>query len=362
MTAIAPHVSDFLRVRLPIERNASPHTWASYAHAFQLLFEFASSRLHMPPSRLALEQIDASLVMAFLEHLEKQRGNGISSRNARLAAIKSLFRYVEYRVPSALDQIRRILAIPMKRGTSRLIPFLTRDEAQAVIDAPPTTRYGLRDRAMLHVAIATGIRVSELVGLRLEDLILQPRPSLLVRGKGRRERALPLWKESAKALKQWLAVRVASPAGAAFLFHNDRGGPLTRSGFAYILAKYVALASVRHPALTKKRVSPHVLRHTCAMVTLQATRDVRQVALWLGHARTDTTEIYLRADPSERLETLSSIAPFGLRPGRFTAPSDELMATLAAVRSAVQSGPADTAPLCSPPQHNARRGRTSRRT
>lgn len=362
MTAISPHVSDFLRVRLPVERNASPHTWATYAHAFQLLFEFASSRLHTAPSKLALEQIDASLVMAFLDHLEKQRGNGISSRNARLAAIKSLFRYIEHRVPSALDQIRRILAIPTKRGTSRLIPYLTRDEAQAVINTPPTTRYGLRDRAMLHVAIATGIRVSELVGLRLADLILHPRPSLLVRGKGRRERVLPLWKESAKALRQWLAARVASPAGTAFLFLNDRGGPLTRSGFAYILAKHVAVASVRYPALTKKRVSPHCLRHTCAMVTLQATRDVRKVALWLGHARMDTTEVYLRADPSERLETLSQIAPFGLRPGRFTPPCDELMATLAAARSAVQSGPADMAPLCSPQQPKRRRGGASRRT
>jgi site-specific recombinase XerD len=347
MTPIAPHISEYLRVRLPVERNASPHTWVTYAHAFQLLFEFASGHLRTAPSKLALEQIDAQLVMAFLAYLETRRGNGVSSRNARLAAIKSLFRYIEHRVPSAIDQIRRILAIPAKRTTSRLVPYLTRDEAQAVINAPPTTRIGLRDRAMLHVAVATGIRVSELVGLRLDELTLHPRPCLFVRGKGRRERVLPLWKESAKALRQWLLVRVPSPAGAALLFLNGRGGPLTRSGFAYVLAKHVASAAVHQPGLKRKRVSPHVLRHTCAMVTLQATRDVRKVALWLGHGRIDTTEIYLRADPVERLDVLSSVAPFGLRPGRFKPPADELMATLASVRSSTTTGPADAPPLCS---------------
>jgi integrase/recombinase XerD len=355
MTPIAPHVSDFLLVRLPVERNASPHTWTAYAHAFQLLFEFASLRLRAAPSKLALEQIDAPLIMAFLEHLETRRGNGVSSRNARLAAIKSLFRYVEHRVPSALDQIRRVLAIPSKKATSRLIPYLTREEAQAVINAPPTTPHGLRDRAMLHVAVATGLRVSELVELRLDDLTLNPRPCLFVRGKGRRERVLPLWKESAKALRQWLQVRVPSPGGAALLFVNGRGGPLTRSGFAYVLAKYVASAAGGQPELKRKRVSPHVLRHTCAMVTLQATRDVRKVALWLGHARMDTTEVYLRADPAERLDVLSSVAPFGLRPGRFKPPADELMATLAAVRSSAPTGPAHEPPLCSPRKPVSRR-------
>lgn len=345
MTPIAPHVSDFLLVRLPVERNASPHTWTAYAHAFQLLFEFASLRLRVAPSKLALEQADAPLIMAFLEHLETRRGNGVSSRNARLAAIKSLFRYIEHRVPSAADQVRRVLAIPSKKTTTRLIPYLTREEAQALINAPPITAQGLRDRAMLHVAVATGLRVSELVALRLDDLTLHPRPCLFVRGKGRRERVLPLWKESAKALRQWLRVRLPAPSGAALLFVNGRGGPLTRAGFAYVLGKHVASAVGEQPGLKRKRVSPHVLRHTCAMVTLQATRDVRKVALWLGHARMDTTEVYLRADPAERLDVLSSVAPFGLRPGRFKPPVDELMATLAAVRSSAASGPARAPPL-----------------
>jgi len=329
MTAIAPHVSDFLRVRLPVERNASAHTRATYSHAFMLLFEFAARRLKCSPSSVELEQVDSKLVMAFLEHLERGRGNGISSRNARLAAIKSLFRYIEHRVPSAIDQVRRILAIPTKRSTSRLVGYLTREEAQAIINAPDSTATGLRDRAMLHLAVATGIRVSELVGLQLDDLVLQPQPTLTIHGKGRRERRLPLWRETATALKRWLRVR---PTGASLhLFLNNRGDALTRSGFAYLLAKYVEIAAVGVPSLRAKRVSPHVLRHTCAMITLQATRDVK-VALWLGHAHLATTEVYLRADPTEQLDALAKVAPFGLRPGRFKE-ADRLMTMLAESRT-----------------------------
>lgn len=332
MTAIASHVSDFLRVRLPVERNASAHTRATYSHAFMLLFEFAARQLKCSPSRLDIEQVDAKLVMAFLDHLERDRSNGISSRNARLAAIKSLFRYIEHRVPSAIDQVRRILAIPTKRSTSRLVGYLTREEAQAIINAPDSTPAGLRDRAMLHLAVATGMRVSELVGTQLEDLDLQPQPTITVHGKGRRERRLPLWRETATALKRWLRAR---PNGASRqLFLNDRGGALTRSGFAYLLDKYVEVAARDVSSLRKKRVSPHVLRHTCAMLTLQATRDVRKVALWLGHAHITTTEVYLRADPTEQLDALAKVAPFGLRPGRFK-DADQLMAMLAEARTIV---------------------------
>jgi integrase/recombinase XerD len=330
MTAIAPHVSDFLRVRLPIERNASAHTRTTYSHAFMLLFEFAARRLKCSPSSLEIEQVDAKLVMAFLDHLERERHNGISSRNARLAAIKSFFRYIEYRVPSAIDQVRRILAIPTKRSTSRLVGYLSRAEAQAIINAPDSTVAGLRDRAMLHLTVATGIRVSELVGIQLEDLVLQPQPTLTVHGKGRRERRLPLWRETTTALKRWLRVRPHGPSRHLFL--NDRGGALTRSGFAYLLDKYVEVAARNVPSLRAKRVSPHVLRHTCAMLTLQATRDVRKVALWLGHAHLATTEVYLRADPTEQLDALAKVAPFGLRPGRFKG-TDRLMAMLAESRA-----------------------------
>jgi site-specific recombinase XerD len=233
-------------------------------------------------------------------------------------------------VPSAIDQVRRILAIPTKRSTSRLVGYLTREEAQAIINAPDSTVAGLRDRAMLHLAVATGMRGSEIVGARLEDFDMQTQPMITVHGKGRRERRLPLWRETATALKRWLRARPDGPSRHLFL--NDRGGALTRSGFAYLLDKYVDVAARAVPSLGKKRVSPHVLRHTCAMLTLQATRDVRKVALWLGHAHLTTTEVYLRADPTEQLDALAKVAPFGLRPGRFKS-ADRLMAMLADART-----------------------------
>ena len=202
MTPIAPHISAFLRERLPLERQASEHTCDSYAYAFQLLFDFASKKLKVPPSALHLEQIDAPLVLSFLQHLESVRGNTASSRNVRLAAIKSFMRFVEHRIPSALDQVHRILAIPVKKTDTRLVGHLDAKEMQAVVDAPdPSTRYGIRDRAMLHLGFIAGLRVSELVGLRLNDLTWNPTPCVLVHGKGRRERALPLCKESADAIR-----------------------------------------------------------------------------------------------------------------------------------------------------------------
>jgi site-specific recombinase XerD len=315
-----------LQQRLPIERGASEHTRDSYAYAFRLLFEFASTRCRVAPSALRLEDIDAPLVLAFLEHIERVRGNSPRSRNARLAAIRSFMRFVEYRVPSALDQVRRILAIPLKKIDTKLIPHLTVDEMKAILNGPdPTTIDGIRDRAMLHVGFLTGVRVSELVGLRLDDLTLQPQPCLKVRGKGRRERILPLSNETMRAVRAWLKVR--DGAGVPELFLNARGQPLTRSGFEYVLRKHVDRLKTKRPTLESKRISPHVLRHTCAMLTLQATRDIRKVSLWLGHATLQTTEIYTRADPTEKLETVNAIIPPSLRRGHFR-PSDRLLALL----------------------------------
>ena len=208
MTPIAPHITAFLQRRLRVERGASDNTCESYAYAFKLLFEYASDRLGVAPSQLQLEQIDAPLVTAFLNDLEMARGNGANSRNIRLAAIKSFMHFMEYRVPSALEQIRRILAIPAKKADTRLVRHLTVEEMQSILDAPsPHHRDGIRDRAMLHLCFAGGLRVSELVGLRCDDLKLQPHPSVLVHGKGRRQRCLPLWKETTSALRAWLAVR-----------------------------------------------------------------------------------------------------------------------------------------------------------
>ena len=335
MTALAPHLSTFLREHLPKERRASQHTCEAYAQSFQLLLSFAASRLKTTPSKIEIERLDAPLILAFLEHLEKKRGNSARTRNARLAAINSFFRFLEYRVPSCLDQARRIHAIPMKKTDQALVDYLARDELQALLDAPDTsTASGIRDRAMLHLAFAAGMRVSELVGLRLEQIDRQGLATVHIVGKGRRERVLPLWKETAVAVKAWLKVRPASTAPELFL--NARGQAMTRSGFEYILAKHVTTASRGAPSVASKRVSPHVLRHTCAMHTLQATRDVRKVSLWLGHASLQSTEVYLRADPTEKLEALNAMTPPTLKPGRFRAP-DKLLAML---------GTAGRKPLC----------------
>jgi integrase/recombinase XerD len=328
MILIAPHITAFLQQRLPVERHASGNTCDSYAYAFKLLFEYASHCLKTAPSQLYLEQIDAPLIVKFLNHLESTRSNVASSRNVRLAAIKSFMRFIEYRVPAALDQIHRILAIPTKKTVTRLVKHLDAEELQTVLDAPePTLRYGVRDRAMLHLCFAAGLRVSELIGLRMDDLKLQPQASILVHGKGRKQRCLPLWKETASALRAWLSLRgsVVVPE----LFVNSRGEPMTRSGFEYILRKHVRTAQKRCTSLASKRVSPHVLRHTCAMMILQATKDLRKVSLWLGHSTTQTTEMYVRADPTVKLEALESVVAPKLRSGRFKA-TDKLIASLRA--------------------------------
>lgn len=326
MTSTASHIEAFLRDYLPKQRGASQHTCDTYAYSFKLLFNFASQRLKRRPSELGLEQIDAPLVTDFLEHLETDRHNQSTSRNVRLAAIKAFFRFLEHRVPAALEQIRCIYAIPFKKTDSRLVPYLTRDEVQTLLDTPdPKTREGLRDRAMLHVAFAAGLRVSELVGLRLQDVALRPDASILVRGKGRRERVLPLWKETATVLRAWLAVRGDVPVPE--LFVNAKGQQMSRWGFAYVLRKAVKIASTSRPELLDKQISPHVLRHSIAMLALKATQDIRKVSLWLGHSSTQTTEAYTRVDPAEKLEAINTLTPPKIRPGQFR-PPDKLLAML----------------------------------
>jgi len=325
MTPIAPLIEAFLNETLARQRGVSRHTSDSYALSFQLLFVFAAKRLKVSPSALTLEQLDAALISAFLEYLEDKRKNAPVTRNVRLAAIKSFFRFLEYRQPAALEHVRRVLAIPFKKTDRYLVPYLLRDELQAILDAPdPAKRDGIRDRAMLHLAVCAGLRVSELTGLKIEDIDL-PSMSIRVLGKGRRERTLPLWKTAAAALRSWLAIRgqVAAPE----VFVNSMGEPLSRWGFAYLLKQHAATAARQQPGLNKKRISPHVLRHTCAMIILQATQDIRKVSLWLGHATLTTTEVYTRGDPTEKLDALASIVPPHLRRGAFQ-PSDKLIALL----------------------------------
>ena len=326
MTPIAPHITAFLRERLPLQRGASAHTCDSYAYSFQLLFEFASRRFGVTPSKLYLEQIDARLVMDFLVYLESERNNSPTTRNARLAAIKSFMRFIEYRVPALLAQAMEIRAIPTKKTDQPLIQHLSLEEIQALLNTPDVhTRSGIRDRAMLHVCFAAGLRVSELIGLPLAAISFQPTPTIQIQGKGRRHRTLPLWQQTAKDVRAWLAVR--SDVSVPELFVSAQGRALTRVGFAYVLRKSVQRAAKACPSLAKKHVSPHVLRHSCAMMNYQATGDLRKVALWLGHADMQTTEIYLRADPTEKLKAIAAVTPPSLRRGQFTVP-DRLIAAL----------------------------------
>ena len=328
MTPLAPLVTSFFRNHLAMEKGVSKNTTASYSYAFKFLCRYVSERLDKTPSKLVLEDLDASTIRDFLAHLERDCGNTARTRNLRLTAIRAFMKYVEYEVPSALEQVRRVRAICNKRTEERLVNHLTRVEMKAVLDAPdPCTRHGVRDQAMLYLGFAAGLRVSELVGLRLDELELDgPYPSILVRGKGRRQRRLPLWKEATRAVRAWLAVRGSAPCPEVFL--NARGESLTDSGFRYLVAKHVRRATPNCPSLSKKRISPHVLRHTCAMNSLQATRDIRKVAMWLGHSSLKSTEVYLRADPTEKLNTIERALPPELRRGEFRV-EDTLIAWLA---------------------------------
>ncbi len=328
MTPIAPHIAAWFHRRLPVERAASPHTCHTYAITFQLLFQFAAARLKVAPSDLAFEHIDPDLVLAFLEYLQRDRGNGGRTRNARLAAIKSFMRFMQYRHAGALDQIRRVLAIPSQRVVARPVGHLARDEVQALVNVPdPTKPAGIRDRALLLVGVMGGLRVSELAGVRMDQVSFRDRYlDLRILGKGRKERVLTLWKAVANAVRAWLSVR--GDVRVPELFVNARGEALTRSGIAYILQRHVRNAIEVCPSMQHKRISPHTLRHSCAMSTLQATRDIRKVALWLGHSSTHTTEtVYTRADPTGKLETLEAVVPPSLRKGKFS-PPDKLLALL----------------------------------
>lgn len=326
MNDLSKYLSDFLRDYLPRERRASQNTCETYAYTFQLLVNFASKRLKLSPSELTIEQLDAELIIKFLNYLEEERGNCSRTRNARIAAIKAFFRFLEYRLVACIEQSHRIQSIPMKKTDDKIINHLNLKEIEVLLSAPDSNIIsGVRDRAMLHICFAAGLRVSELIKLNIDDIDWCSQPTVHVIGKGRRERILPLWKETAAAIKAWIAVRpnVIAPE----LFLNAQGSAMTRSGFEYILSKHAKTAVVKRPSMAMKDISPHVLRHSCAMHTLKSTHDIRKVSLWLGHADLKSTEIYLRADPDEKLEILMAVAPPMIKPGRFSAP-DKLITML----------------------------------
>jgi site-specific recombinase XerD len=316
----------FFTDRLLGQRNASSHTIASYRDTFRLLLEFAQHHLRQSPSTLAIENLDAPFIGRFLNHLEKDRGNTPRSRNIRLAAIHSFFKYVALEEPSLSALAQRVLAIPCKRHKTRPIDFLTRPEIDALLAAPDQGTYlGRRDRTLLLVATQTGLRASELIGLRCQDVSLGNGAHVRCVGKGRRARCTPLRKEAVAALRAWMRERNGQPAEV--LFPNARGLPLSHDGLDYLLSKHVAIARSQCASLVKKRVTPHVLRHSLAMDLLQHGVDRSVIALWLGHESMETTQVYLHANLELKEQALAKTEPFKGRPARYR-PNDQLLAFL----------------------------------
>ena len=319
----------FFTARLLRQRAASPHTIASYRDTFRLLLHFATERLRTPPSALRIEDLDAPLIGAFLEHLEQRRDNSARTRNTRLAAVHSFFRYVALSEPAHALHCQRILAMPSKRYERRPIAFLDRAEIDALLAAPDRATWsGRRDRTLLIVAIQTGLRVSELTGLRWQQVTLGATASLRCEGKGRKQRATPLRRDAAAVLAAWLREQPGQPHEP--VFPSTRATPLSRDAVERLLAKHVATAQERCPSLRQKHITPHTLRHTAAMELLQHGVDRTVIALWLGHESVETTQMYLQASVRMKEQALARTTPFAVKVGRFR-PDDELLAFLEAL-------------------------------
>ena len=324
--SFAALLAGFFTQRLMQQRQASRHTVASYRDTFRLLLQFAQQRLHKAPATLALEDIDAPLVTAFLNELEQVRGVTARTRNLRLTAVHSFFHYAAFEAPANAAQIQRVLAIPAKRFTRPLVPFLSRPEVDALLAAPDQGSWsGRRDHALILLAVQTGLRLSELTSLRRADLHFGAGAHVRVIGKGRKERCTPLSKSTRAVLTAW--VREPLRAEDQPLFPNARGGRLSAHGVHYLLDKHVAVAAGQCSSLKNKRVSPHVLRHTTAMDLLQAGVDCSVIALWLGHESIETTQIYLDADLALKEQVLDKTIPPNGKPGRYR-PDDRLLAFL----------------------------------
>lgn len=318
----------FFTQRLMQQKQASPHTIASYRDTFRLLLHFAKKRLRKSPSQLAFEDVDAPFLAEFLNDLEKTRGISARSRNLRRTAIRSFFQYAAFETPAHSAQIQRVLAIPSKRYDRTQVRFLSRPEFEALLRAPdPTTWSGRRDQLLFLIAVQTGLRLSELIQLKPADLVLSgPGAHIRCIGKGRKERCTPLTKQTACRLQSWL--RQPPINGCTVVFPNARGQRLSGDGVRYILAKHVAAAAKACPSLAQKNVTPHMLRHTMAMELLQAGVDRSVIALWLGHESVETTQIYLEANLALKEKILAETPlPNGGRNGRFR-PDDELLAFL----------------------------------
>jgi integrase/recombinase XerD len=329
MTALAPTLQAFFTSRLIRQRQASPSTIAAYRDTWRLLLGYCSAQTGKQPSDLQITDLDAPLIAAFLDHLEQDRGNNARTRNARLAAIHSLFSYAALQHPEHAGLIARVLAIPPKRFDKALVTWLTEDELDALLAAPDkTTRAGRRDHAMILLAAQTGLRISELAGLICSDVHLGAGPHVSSHGKGRKQRITPLTKTTVTVLRAWLAERHAQPDQP--LFPNRTGGQLSRDAIEHRLAKHVTAATGNCPSLKTKNITTHTLRHTAAMRLLHAGVDTTVIALWLGHEQADTTQIYLHADLTLKEKALARTTPPHTKAGRYK-PPDQLLAFLEAL-------------------------------
>ncbi len=329
MSAVAPTIESFFTDRLTIQRDASSHTIAAYRDTLRLLLGYAHDHTGKAPSQLDFADLDAALVAAFLTHLERDRHNSVSTRNARLSAIRSLFGYAALRHPEHAELIQRVLAMPAKRSDQTIVCFLVPDEIDALLAAPDrTTWIGRRDHVLLLVAVQTGLRVSEITGLVCGDVHLGVGAHVRCRGKGRKHRATPLTAQTVDVLRVWLRERVGDPDDP--LFPSRRGGALTSDAVAWLTAKYATTAGEDGSSPIGKHVTPHVLRHTAAMQLLQAGVDISVIALWLGHESIQTTQTYLHADLALKERALARTAPANTAPGRYR-PPDSLLAFLQAL-------------------------------
>jgi integrase/recombinase XerD len=329
MSALAPTLQGWFTDRLIAQRNVSPHTIRAYRDTLRLLLDYAETQLGRQPSPLDIAELDAPLIAGFLDHLETRRANSIRTRNLRLAAIHSLFRYAQHRHPEHAEDIARVLAIPLKRTDRAIVTFLDDKEIEALLDAPDRSTWtGRRDHALLVLAIQTGLRTSELTSLRRGDVHLTTGPHVRCAGKGRKNRITPLTPTTTAVLEVWLAERAGGANEPAF--PTARGGRLSRDALDHRISKYVDIAAKRYATLHEKRVTPHTLRHTAAMRLLHAGVDTTVIALWLGHERVDTTQIYLHADMALKQRAIERTTPPDARPGRYK-PPDTLLAFLEAL-------------------------------
>jgi integrase/recombinase XerD len=326
-TQLAPLLQQFFIERLQKQRQASPCTISAYRDTFRLFLAFAEAKLRRRPSDLAIEDLTTQLILAFLDHLERHRKNTVRTRNARFAAIRSFIQYVGFKEPAALAL--GVLGIPMKRFDRRQIGFLSREHIEAIIAAPDmSTWVGRRDRVLLATLYNTGARVSEIIGVQVDDLNLSGSSSVRLRGKGRKERSIPLWTTTASELRHWL--REQPHTGTSPLFPGRAGSKLSRTNVTERLQLAVQAAAMVHSELARRKVTPHIFRHSLAMHLLQAGVDVAVIALWLGHESPTTTHMYVEADLAMKERSLSSLRPPNVKASRFR-PSDRLLQFLSAL-------------------------------